>query len=136
MDVELQAQSSTLEAPEERPVRCGSDPQNGVSVNITDTAERDQLSDDGDWGVQGADEASRLKALAADVRDQDDLERDIGRQVRPILSRTRLAGCAESRRRQISCFQSRLPNENKSGWRRLNQRRGEFFVAPSAFSVC
>jgi len=31
--------------------------------------------------VDGADEASRLRALATDVRDQDDLERDVGRQV-------------------------------------------------------
>lgn len=35
--------------------------------------------------IQGQDEASRLRALAADVRDQDDLERDIGRQVRWLL---------------------------------------------------
>lgn len=32
--------------------------------------------------VGGEDEASRLRALATDVRDQDDLERDVGRQVR------------------------------------------------------
>lgn len=31
--------------------------------------------------IHGEDEASRLRALATDVRDQDDLERDIGRQV-------------------------------------------------------
>jgi hypothetical protein len=31
---------------------------------------------------EGEEEASRLRHLAADVRDQDDLERDIGRQVR------------------------------------------------------
>lgn len=30
---------------------------------------------------QGQDEASRLRSLATHVRDQDDLERDIGRQV-------------------------------------------------------
>ncbi len=30
---------------------------------------------------EGDDEASRLRDLATDVRDQDDLERDIGRQV-------------------------------------------------------
>lgn len=36
----------------------------------------------GDMDLQGDDEASRLRALATDVRDQDDLERDIGRQVR------------------------------------------------------
>ena len=35
--------------------------------------------------ANGNDEASRLRALATEVRDQDDLERDIGRQV----SRTR-----------------------------------------------
>ena len=31
--------------------------------------------------AQAQDEASRLKNLATGVRDQDDLERDIGRQV-------------------------------------------------------
>jgi hypothetical protein len=31
------------------------------------------------------DELSRLKALATDVREQDDLERDVGRQVFPVL---------------------------------------------------
>lgn len=31
--------------------------------------------------IQGEDEAYRLRALATDIRDQDDLERDIGRQV-------------------------------------------------------
>lgn len=38
--------------------------------------------------VKGAiqdDEASRLRELEASIRDQDDLERDIGRQVRPLL---------------------------------------------------
>lgn len=32
--------------------------------------------------VEGTDETSRLRELQAHVRDQDDLERDIGRQVR------------------------------------------------------
>lgn len=31
--------------------------------------------------VNGEDEASRLRALATDVRDQDEMERDVGRQV-------------------------------------------------------
>lgn len=31
--------------------------------------------------AQGEDESSRLKALTTEVRDQGDLERDIGRQV-------------------------------------------------------
>ena len=31
--------------------------------------------------VDGKNEDSRLRALAADIRDQDDLERDVGRQV-------------------------------------------------------
>lgn len=38
-------------------------------------------SSDGNINLHGEDEASRLKALATEVRDQDDLERDIGRQV-------------------------------------------------------
>lgn len=32
----------------------------------------------------GEDEAIRLEGLATEVRDQDDLERDIGRQVRSL----------------------------------------------------
>ena len=39
-----------------------------------------------DLHVHGEDEATRLRALAADVRDQDDLERDVGRQVNNITS--------------------------------------------------
>lgn len=35
----------------------------------------------GNITAQGEDESSRLKALTTEVRDQDDLERDIGRQV-------------------------------------------------------
>lgn len=35
--------------------------------------------------TSAVDESSRLRALEADVRDQDDLERDIGRQVREAL---------------------------------------------------
>ncbi|KAL9046349.1 MAG: hypothetical protein Q9214_000796, partial [Letrouitia sp. 1 TL-2023] len=80
MEVEAQAQNSAPEASEERLVHSDSDLQNGVNTNIIDAAECDPPSGDGDFEVQGADEASRLKALAADVRDQDDLERDIGRQ--------------------------------------------------------
>lgn len=43
-----------------------------------------ELNDDetaGNINTQGEDESSRLKALTTEVRDQDDLERDIGRQV-------------------------------------------------------
>ncbi len=34
--------------------------------------------------TMGEDEAIQLKGLATEVRDQDDLERDIGRQVRSL----------------------------------------------------
>lgn len=37
--------------------------------------------ENGQMNVEGEDEATRLRALATDVRNQDDLERDIGRQV-------------------------------------------------------
>ncbi|KAL9613677.1 MAG: hypothetical protein Q9167_001806 [Letrouitia subvulpina] len=86
MDVEVQAQNPIPEVSEERSIHGDSDLQNGVDVKIADATECDQLSDNGDFEVQGADEASRLKALAADVRDQDDLERDIGRQADQLLS--------------------------------------------------
>ncbi|KAI4153615.1 MAG: hypothetical protein L6R39_001536 [Caloplaca ligustica] len=36
--------------------------------------------------IHGEDEATRLRALAADVRDQDDLERDVGRQADQLLT--------------------------------------------------
>ncbi|KAL8661690.1 MAG: hypothetical protein Q9202_005382 [Teloschistes flavicans] len=39
-----------------------------------------------DSEVKGEDEATRLRALAADVRDQDDLERDVGRQADQMLT--------------------------------------------------
>ena len=35
--------------------------------------------------LTGSDEASRLRELQADIRDQDDLEKDISRQVLSIL---------------------------------------------------
>lgn len=43
-------------------------------------------SEPADIDVHGEDEATRLRALAADVRDQDDLERDVGRQVNCVTS--------------------------------------------------
>ncbi|KAL8774498.1 MAG: hypothetical protein Q9209_000871 [Squamulea sp. 1 TL-2023] len=39
-----------------------------------------------DIDVHGEDEATRLHALAADIRDQDDLERDVGRQADQMLT--------------------------------------------------
>ncbi|KAI4132295.1 MAG: hypothetical protein LQ338_000756 [Usnochroma carphineum] len=43
-------------------------------------------SDLADIQIHGEDEATRLRALAADVRDQDDLERDVGRQADQLLT--------------------------------------------------
>lgn len=48
-----------------------------VSISVSSPSEP------ADSDVHGEDEATRLRALAADVRDQDDLERDVGRQVQP-----------------------------------------------------
>lgn len=45
----------------------------GVQAALDEASQQD---------VQGTDESSRLRALDADIRDQDDLERDITRQVR------------------------------------------------------
>ncbi|KAL8742453.1 MAG: hypothetical protein Q9190_005062 [Brigantiaea leucoxantha] len=68
-------------------------PQNGLSINGAGSPNRDSIkeehsSDDDNCiaDVQGTDEASRLKALATDVRDQDDLERNVGRQADQLLA--------------------------------------------------
>lgn len=42
--------------------------------------------------IDGEDEESRLRALATDVRDQDDLERDVGRQVYQCLLARHVSG--------------------------------------------
>ena len=47
----------------------------------TGTGENDETGDAGQKGEVAIDESSRLRELEADIRDQDDLERDIGRQV-------------------------------------------------------
>ncbi|KAL8861516.1 MAG: hypothetical protein Q9178_002040 [Gyalolechia marmorata] len=43
-------------------------------------------SEPADNDIHGEDEVTRLRALAADVRDQDDLERDVGRQADQMLT--------------------------------------------------
>ncbi|KAL8668372.1 MAG: hypothetical protein Q9168_006997 [Polycauliona sp. 1 TL-2023] len=52
----------------------------------TAATEPSSLAEPPEIDVQGEDEATRLRALAADVRDQDDLERDVGRQADQMLT--------------------------------------------------
>lgn len=55
---------------------------NGFQVNQTSRPNGGgSPGDSQDPGLQDEDELSRLKALATDVREQVDLERDVGRQV-------------------------------------------------------
>ncbi|EGE09461.1 DNA repair and recombination protein RAD26 [Trichophyton equinum CBS 127.97] len=54
--------------------------QDGSSETATDAPAEPSQQD-----IQGTDESSRLRALDADIRDQDDLERDITRQADKIL---------------------------------------------------
>lgn len=56
------------EEPEQQAISTSDPPESEASLNQGHSA--------------NADEASRLRELQADVRDQDDLERDISRQVR------------------------------------------------------
>lgn len=57
-------------------------PEEGDAIRVNiESIDDESNSGVGDVDLQGGDEASRLRALATDVRDQDDLERDIGRQV-------------------------------------------------------
>ncbi|KAL8698988.1 MAG: hypothetical protein Q9224_001609 [Gallowayella concinna] len=58
------------------------DEQDLADVSIRGTSPSDSAIID----IQGEDEETRLRALAADVRDQDDLERDVGRQADQMLT--------------------------------------------------
>ena len=68
------------EAPE-RPQHVSS----GNDFTATATNEAATSSEDIQSNLNSDDEASRLRALATDVRDQDDLERDVGRQADQLL---------------------------------------------------
>lgn len=63
----------------------GADPsESPITHNDSNTIQNNEEGDSGDVSGKGEatiDESSRLRDLQADIRDQDDLERDIGRQV-------------------------------------------------------
>ena len=57
-------------------------PDNEINVNKIGNLEDEGLPSKSKYAqFEEEDELSRLKALATDVREQDDLERDVGRQV-------------------------------------------------------
>ncbi|KAL8720640.1 MAG: hypothetical protein Q9225_002540 [Loekoesia sp. 1 TL-2023] len=60
-------------------------PEDEMPQAHNDSTDPESPSTMADPEVQGKDEATRLRALAADVRDQDDLERDVGRQADQML---------------------------------------------------
>ncbi|KAL8849013.1 MAG: hypothetical protein Q9221_005974 [Calogaya cf. arnoldii] len=61
--------------------------QDGEAQQLADApTNASSPSEPADIEVHGEDEATRLRALAADVRDQDDLERDVGRQADQMLT--------------------------------------------------
>ncbi|KAL8871314.1 MAG: hypothetical protein Q9174_002825 [Haloplaca sp. 1 TL-2023] len=75
------------------------------------------------FNVEGEDEASRLRALAADVRDQDDLERDVGRQADQML--TEQANERDQKRLDKSLTEKdRLDNQIRKLRDRLNRPTG------------
>ena len=53
-----------------------------VAIDSRDSGEEEEEEEGADDFLPGADAASRLKALTAGVRDQDDLERELAQQVR------------------------------------------------------
>lgn len=63
-----------------------SEHQDEVQTNPDVSVESPFSSEKTDPQIHGEDEATRLKALAADVRDQDDLERDVGRKADQLLT--------------------------------------------------
>lgn len=64
---------------ESAPDGSATTPEKNESIAMQAQPESGQRN--GQMNVEGEDEATRLRALATDVRNQDDLERDIGRQV-------------------------------------------------------
>ena len=58
------------------------------------------------------DEASRLRGLATELRDQDDLERDVARQVRCKFSASNLS--YTYRRRRASYLVNKVLKETRS----------------------
>ena len=64
-------------------------PPSRIEIQSEPTKSNELLARDGShngFDDDGKDEASRLRALATDVRDQDDLERDVGRQADQLLT--------------------------------------------------
>ena len=62
--------------------RLGSESKlNDVEVNIASEVDITETPAASNYGGFGDDETSRLRSLAAEVVDQDELERNIGRQV-------------------------------------------------------
>jgi hypothetical protein len=59
-------------------------PPEDQGLNPSDRLEQSD-STDNQGPAREMDESSRLRKLQAHVRDQDDLERDIGRQVRELF---------------------------------------------------
>ena len=81
--------------------------------------------------VQGEDEASRLKALATDVRDQDDLERNVERQVW-LIGRAQVARLSRLKgSRQINCSLSRLMNVIKNALIRPSPTKSMSWIGAS-----
>lgn len=54
---------------------------NNDESNSAENGKEGNGGDTSQMGEVAIDESSRLRELEADIRDQDDLERDIGRQV-------------------------------------------------------
>ena len=86
----------------------------------------------GDMDLQGRDEASRLRALATSVRDQDDLERDISRQVSEPRSYLEAENSCPFR--QISYLRSKPMKETTKGLKKQSRKRSKPLVqAASGF---
>jgi hypothetical protein len=75
----------------------------------------------------GMDEPSRLRELQAHVRNQDDLERDIGRQVRRALPKFCGNIGANRGHRPTRCSQSRPMSVIRRGWNGLRMKRSMVF---------
>ncbi|KAK4493837.1 hypothetical protein PRZ48_015022 [Zasmidium cellare] len=107
------------------PVPDASQPQDGPSTTADDHQPNPYVDEDDNPLVEG-DEAAQLAALGAGVRDQDDLERDIGQQADQLLAEQ-----ADERDKKRLDKATKEKDQLQAGIRVLEKKLSEFGTKPT-----
>ncbi|KAF2167207.1 hypothetical protein M409DRAFT_66234 [Zasmidium cellare ATCC 36951] len=102
-----------------------SEEQNGTSTSADEPQHNPYVDEDENPLVEG-DEAAQLAALGAGVRDQDDLERDIGQQADQLLAEQ-----ADERDQKRLDKATKEKDQLQSGIRVLEKKLSEFGTKPT-----